>query len=190
MLGVETLVDLRNELSGPQSVIAIKIKEMKLYTDNMACLCWIQQYVKLEKMNKKFVFIQNRLKKHDRLCENNPSVFSFIDGINNPSDLVTRSVSYRQLKDSNYLTEPDFLISKEVQLCRANILCADIITNFLDDQTIISYFESNNMQRLSFEQYYKGCNKLGSLVESCVKLTKRLLSAPIKKKNVLDFHDF
>ena len=126
MLGVETLVDLRKELSGPQSVIPIKIKEMKLYTDNMACLCWIQQYVRLEKMNKKTVFIQNRLQKLDRLCENNPIVFSFIDGINNPSDLVTRSVSYRQLKDSNYLTGPDFLVSKEAQLCRADILCVTV----------------------------------------------------------------
>ena len=57
---------------------------------------------------------------------------------------------------------------------------ADIISNFLNDPVSLTYFKENNAEPISFQQYYKGCSKLGSLVESCVKLTKRLLSGSVK----------
>ena len=63
------------------------------------------------------------------------------------------------------------------------------IESFLDDHSTAKYFRENNTKVLSFQQYYKGCPKLGSLVESCVKLTKRLISGSVGK-NVLDFREF
>ena len=40
-----------------------------------------------------------------------------------------------------------------------------------------------------FEQYFKGCHKLGGLVEICVKMCKRLLNSSIKN-NVLTLREF
>ena len=121
-LGVETLIDVKNELCGRLSVNPIIIKELHLYTDSLISLNWISQFVNLDKMNKKTVFIQNRLQKLDRLCKNNPITFSFVDGINNPADCCTRPMSYSQLQKTNYLTGPDFLTNPDALLCRADIL--------------------------------------------------------------------
>ena len=38
---------------------------------------------------------------------------------------------------------------------------ADIISNFLDDPNVSAYFKENNADFILFQQYYKGCNKLG-----------------------------
>ena len=64
-----------------------------------------------------------------------------------------------------------------------------MIEKFLSDQGTQRYFAENNACVTKFEHYYKGCNKLGSLVESCVKIVKRSLSGSIKN-NVLTFRDF
>ena len=66
---------------------------------------------------------------------------------------------------------------------------ANIITNFISDPDTQQYFEENNVKALTFQQYFKGCSKLGSLVEVCVKMVKRLLFGSIKNM-VLSYHDF
>ena len=66
---------------------------------------------------------------------------------------------------------------------------AAIVSGFFNDAETKNYFEQNNLKSIEFEQYYKGNSRLGSLVESCVKITKRLLSSAIGKI-VLDFRDF
>ena len=66
---------------------------------------------------------------------------------------------------------------------------ANIITNFISDPDTQQYFEENNVKALKFQQYFKGCSKLGSLVEVCVKMVKRLLFGSIKNM-VLSYHDF
>ena len=65
---------------------------------------------------------------------------------------------------------------------------ADIISNFVDDPVTRSYFCESNSKHISFQQYPKGCSSLGSLVGSCVKLTKRLSGSV--GRNVLGFWDF
>ena len=49
----------------------------------------------------------------------------------------------------------------------------NLLTDWLNDPETSAYFERNNIKPLSFQQYFKGCSKLGSLVEICVKLVKR-----------------
>ena len=66
---------------------------------------------------------------------------------------------------------------------------ANIIKNFINDHETGLYFEENNVKPLTFHQYFKGCSKLGSLVEVCVKMVKRLLFGSIKNL-VLSFPDF
>lgn len=61
--------------------------------------------------------------------------------------------------------------------------------DFLKDVETQMYLEERNTKVIKFNQYFKGCNKLGGLVESCVKLTKKLIYGTIRK-NVLDYISF
>ena len=65
----------------------------------------------------------------------------------------------------------------------------NIVSDYLKDAESKNYLEENGIQSMEFEQYVKGHNELGSLVESCVKLTKRLISGAIKN-NILNFFEF
>ena len=55
-----------------------------------------------------------------------------------------------------------------------------IIESFLTDPDTKAYFNENGIKPLSFQHYYKGQNELGSLVEICVKMTKRLIEGSIR----------
>lgn len=126
VLGTETLVDLKTELSGQQCLCPIDISELALYSDSLVCLSWINSYARLDKLNKQTTFIRNRLEKLRQLCQGNPINFSFVDGVQNPADCITRPMSHKQLVQSNYLTGPLFLTSKELLLSRADIMCVTI----------------------------------------------------------------
>ena len=66
---------------------------------------------------------------------------------------------------------------------------ANVIEDFLADPETQCYFERHNIKPLTFQQYFKGCSELGSLVEICVKLSKRLIFGSIKN-TILDYFDF
>ena len=66
---------------------------------------------------------------------------------------------------------------------------SNIIQNFLNDPETSSYFKGKGVQTPQFEHYYKGHSELGSLVESCVKIVKKLIFGSIKK-NVLTVKEF
>ena len=111
-LGTETLVSLKEELSGTQCVKPIEIVELVLYTDSLVSLNWISNAVnKLDKINKVSVFIKNRLNRIQRLCDRFPVKFNFVSGEMNPADCITRALSYKQLMKTNYFLGPKFLIS-------------------------------------------------------------------------------
>ena len=50
---------------------------------------------------------------------------------------------------------------------------ANLITDYLKDSDSKKFFEEQGISKISFDQYFKGCSKQGSMVEICVKLTKR-----------------
>ena len=80
---------------------------MILYTDSMCSLHWLNAASnKFEKMQKRSVFIMNRLNYIQKLCNNFTIHFCFISGKNNPADCITRSFSYKQLIKTNYLSGP------------------------------------------------------------------------------------
>ena len=63
------------------------------------------------------------------------------------------------------------------------------IMDFLKDSEARKYFNEQGIQPIQFDQFYKGCSQLGSMVEICVKLTKRLIFGAIEN-NVLSYRDF
>jgi hypothetical protein len=63
------------------------------------------------------------------------------------------------------------------------------IANFLDDFETHKFLEACGIKSVSFDHYCKGNSSLGSVVESCVKQTKSLISKTIKSI-VLNYFDF
>ena len=110
VLGAETLADVKNELSGENCLNPITISGMILYSDSLVALNWLNARVnKLDKENKLSVFVKNRLDKIEKICENNPVTFTFVQGSCNPADMTTRSVSHKLLLKSNFISGPKFL---------------------------------------------------------------------------------
>ena len=66
---------------------------------------------------------------------------------------------------------------------------ASIITEFLDDHETSSYLERHGIDRVQFQHYCKGNSSLGSLIENCVKQTKRLMTKSVGRA-VLEFEEF
>ena len=63
------------------------------------------------------------------------------------------------------------------------------IADYIKDIQTQSFFTENNIKPMSFKQYAKGCSKLGSLVESCVKIVKKLIYGSIRSL-ILNSQDF
>ena len=131
-LGADCLIDLKHELSGPLCVNPINIVNLYVYSDSLVALSWINSYfLKLSKMNKQTVFVMNRLKSLQKLTDTYPITFSFVDGFDNPSDYITRPLSYKMLIKTNYLTGPKFLKDKQLEMSRADILTFTIPASHL-----------------------------------------------------------
>ena len=112
-LGAEVLLDTYEELTGPLCVTPIKINELQLYTDSYVALNWLNSHVvKLDKMKNLSTFTMNRLQHLVKICEKHPIKFSFVSGIENPSDCITRPISAKQLLKTNYFSGPSFLRDK------------------------------------------------------------------------------
>ena len=67
-LGTETLIDTYKELSGSGCIRPILIIDLVLYTDSLVSLSWLNAYHnKLDKMQKRSVFVMNRLEHINKL---------------------------------------------------------------------------------------------------------------------------
>lgn len=113
--GAEILIDTYDELTGTDNVLPTSINNLILYTDSYIALNWLNSYVvKLDKLKNLSVFTINRLSRVIKLCEKKPITFKFVSGVENPADFVTRAISSKKLRGSNYLSGPKFLYNKEL----------------------------------------------------------------------------
>ena len=108
VLGTEMLQELRGEFSGSACVLPVNIQELILCSDSQVCIDWLNNSCnKLEKMNRKPVFVKNRIETILRLCSKFPVEYRFCAGLTNPSDCITRPMSYKKLVNSTYFTGVD-----------------------------------------------------------------------------------
>ena len=122
-LAVECLIDLYNELAGPDCLKPIDIAELHSFSDSLVVLSWIySNSIKFDKLQKLSVFVKNRLNTISDLCEKHPIRFSFVSGEENPSDCITRSMSYKQLQKSNYFSGPGCLKELNFEVSAPNTL--------------------------------------------------------------------
>ena len=69
------------------------------------------------------------------------------------------------------------------------VAAANITSDLLKHPSSMEFYDMHDMKPTTFEQYYKGRHELGSLVESCVKISKRLINGCIRN-NILKLIDF
>ena len=108
-LGVEVIMDTFYELTGRDSVNPIDVVDLHVYTDSYVALNWLNSYRKLEKLKNLSVFTMNRLVKIAKLCDKKAITFKFVNGLQNPADFVTRTVSAKKLRATNFVSAPKFL---------------------------------------------------------------------------------
>jgi hypothetical protein len=122
-LAVEQLINLYKILTGTSCMYPIKIKELIVCSDSMVALQCIHAYdTKLDKMQKKSIFVLNRLSKIQRLCEEHPIKFLFTAGLDNPADCVTRCLSYNILIKTSFLRGPKFLRESKSEEDRFSVI--------------------------------------------------------------------
>ena len=148
-LGVELLHEYVEELSGSKTVTPINIASLKLLSDSMVSLHWLQAALKLDKMQKISPFVKNRLAKITRLCEKRPVDFSFISGCRNPADCISRSLSYKQLMKSNYFTGPDLAENNDLSGLQFSIPDGGEITCSVNVAAVVEI----PMEDIPFQKY-------------------------------------
>ena len=82
--------------------------------------------LKLDKMQKRSVFVLNRLENISKICNTHSVEFSFVSGIENPADCVTRPMSHKHLIKTNYVLGPKFLTGKFDNDCSEDILKVEV----------------------------------------------------------------
>ena len=105
--------------------------------------------------------------------------------------LFSRAINLQICLD---LTEVNFLRAFQLHvfkygfpsLClsdRGSQICsgAKVIEEHISDKATQEYLNANGIKHTEFSQYAKGCKKLGGLVETCVKMVKRLIFGSIRK---------
>ncbi|XP_068200128.1 uncharacterized protein [Palaemon carinicauda] len=107
-LGVEQSIDLYLDLAGPSCIKPIKVTKICLFSDSSCALQWlISSSLQLKKMNQCSTFVMNRIYSIQKLCETYLVQFGFINGKENPANMVTRCTSYKLLMKSCFLSGPD-----------------------------------------------------------------------------------
>ena len=113
---VEVIIDIFKELCGPQNISCVNIKRLHVYTDSLVCLSWIRAFFhEHSKMQKRSTFVLNRLDQIGRLSKTHEILFKFVEGRENPADMISRPTSYKQLHKSNYFVGPKYLTETDHQ---------------------------------------------------------------------------
>jgi len=108
-LGVKYSIDLFKDLSDSTCLLPINIRDITLFSDSLVCLSWLDSYVnKLDKMQGRSVFVMNKLEEIEKICTFHSIKFEFVSGTENTADCMTRSLSYKQLMKTNFLTETSY----------------------------------------------------------------------------------
>ena len=195
VFAVEILTDLYRELSSDRNVLPVNIKDLIIYTDSMVCISWIKSYfMKFDKMQKRSIFVQNRLKQIDRMCANNSFSFRYIEGKQNPADFLTRPTSYNMLMGTNFFSGPDYD-------CITNQPDIEVSVPITDEFCVTTACRSNNLlattdleskEHLLDVTKFSSFNKLVNIHKYVIKFIHKLKQkVAIKKDSYLpDMHDY
>jgi hypothetical protein len=104
-LGVDSLIELYQQFT--KSIVPIKIGQLYLFSDSTISLSWIKAKVHdFTKIERKSIYLNNRLTNIVRSCETKTIQFRHIEGQNNPADGITRTLSPKLFAASRYFSGP------------------------------------------------------------------------------------
>ena len=87
---------------------------MHALTDSTIVLCWIKlKEISHEKIEKRNVFINNKLNSISELCKVKAVNFDHVEGELNPADCLTRQFSSKSVLSSNFLRGPEYSKNSE-----------------------------------------------------------------------------
>ena len=191
--GAEVILEVFNELTGPDCVEVVEISNLIIYTDSYVALNWLNNYDQMQKLRNLSIFTINRLNKIINLCKIEPITFKFVAGLENPSDFVTREISERKLRLTNYLTgpkflrEPNMLNSDMIEVRIPNRIAEISKKEYRIDQGpgLVGCEVSSNMILSNYEQQIERFSKLKSLINSYVGQLRfiNILKERLKNKN-------
>ena len=116
-LATELLMQTYQDLCGEKVVVPLKVTRLQVFTDSLVSLHWLNNFANsFSKQQKLDVFILNRLKYIEELCQTKSVTFGFTDGKTNPADVVSRPFSYKKLRETCFYEGPEFLTEKPDQV--------------------------------------------------------------------------
>ena len=83
-------------------------------------------------MQRLSVFVLNRLKTIDKLCNCKRITFKFTEGNLNPTDALTRPLSYKVLLKTNYLSGHEYLVDS-ISDTEINVVVPNPLTKGSDE---------------------------------------------------------
>ena len=82
ILGYETLIAVYDELTGPFCLSKINMSDLQLFSDSLVALNWVYASVpKLDKQNKKTVFVNNKIERIQKMCEQVPITLTSLQAL-------------------------------------------------------------------------------------------------------------
>lgn len=181
LLGAETALDLFNELCSSVCVMPINIVNIKIYSDSLVSLNWIQNYTcRINKMNKTSVFVMNRLEKISNICKIKPITFYHIAGNLNPADAITRSMSFKQFKKTNYLTGLSPQDTKDLE--RDDVLKILIPHKIMNEKYICNAVTVDTFEPIINSNLYSSFSKLCKIYSYVIKFINKI-KIKINKRN-------
>ena len=193
--GLETLFETYQSLCGETVVKPITIASSYLFTDSTTCLHWIENYsIYFDKMRSISVFVKNRLRIIDEICNKMPVTFYHIAGEMNPSDFVTRPLGYKALLRSNYYKGPDILsddlalIVTDLKVTLPNPICRagdEVPSEIGCSQLITSTVAMENNHLVPLDRY-SSFTFLVNVTGNVLKFIDKLKCRILKKRKILN----
>lgn len=148
-LGVSTAMDLYSRLTN--AVRPIKIVNVFTFTDSMIVLSWIKsKAIDFGKIDRKLVFINNKLDSIIKNCGIVSITFDHISGTDNPADAVSRLLSESLLNKTSFLTGPQFVVSEDkfsVPLCQPFSRASTYTSTTINCESVINLNKYSSFSR-------------------------------------------
>ena len=135
-------------------------KKIKMWSDNQACLAWVQNG------NAKEVYARNRVNEIARICQAYNIELGYVRSEDNPADLLSRGVSVQELMNSRWMGDAkmsDCVLTKGGM----SVVVKEIVTQDVQLPQMIPIFDRNRFS--DFDKMISVTEKVFEFLERCSK---------------------
>ncbi len=187
---VRKTLSLYEELT--TALVPVKIKNIRLFSDSTIALGWLSKSENLlDKMNKRSVYINNRINNIVHLCSKIHCIFCTHVGTEfNSADYVTRKLSPKRLAKTNFISGPILIKSNLnsliwVEVPNPNVDNDPTLPRFSVNEVIVTEERSHSVSDLinlnKFSSFNRAIRTLVLVRRFCNRLkAKLLMNDPVK----------